>query len=191
MQKNIADLSREELLEIPGIGKDLADKIEEYLKTGKVASYEDLKKRFPKVLLISFLCQASVRKQQNSFTKTENKNIDELEKFAREHKLAGLPGIKEKTEENIIRGIEMLRRAKKGSRWEGSCRLPLILSNTSRKMRPVKKISIAGSLRRMKDTVKDIDILITSSSPHDVMKAFVHLPDVKEVLMHGPQNQAL
>ena len=67
--KNIADLSREELLEIPGIGKDLADKIEEYLKTGKVASYEDLKKRFPKVLLISFLCQASVRKQQNSFTK--------------------------------------------------------------------------------------------------------------------------
>ena len=57
--KTLADLSREELLEIPGIGKDLADKIEEYLKTGKVVSYEDLKKKFPKVLLNSFLCQAS------------------------------------------------------------------------------------------------------------------------------------
>ena len=67
--KNIADLTREELLEIPGIGKDLADKIQEYLKTGKVASYEDLKKKFPKAFLSSFPFQASAQKQQNSFTK--------------------------------------------------------------------------------------------------------------------------
>lgn len=190
--KNIADLSREELLEIPGIGKDLGDKIEEYLKTGKVASYEDLKKEVPECLA-ALLSVPSLGPKTAKLLheRLKIKNIDELEKFAREHKLAGLPGIKEKTEENIIRGIEMLRRGKERQPLGRVLPIASDIVEYLRKNAPVKKISVAGSLRRMKDTVRDIDILITSSSPHDVMKTFVHLPDVKEVLMHGPTKSSI
>lgn len=190
--KNIADLSREELLEIPGIGKDLADKIEEYLKTGKVASYDDLKKEVPEGLaeLLS-VPSLGPKTAKLLHERLKIKNIDDLEKFAREHKLAGLPGIKEKTEENIIRGIEMLRRGKERQPLGRVLPLASDIVEYLKKKAPVEKISVAGSLRRMKDTVRDIDILITSSSPHDVMKAFVHLPDAKEVLMQGATKSSI
>ncbi|MBA3060659.1 MAG: DNA polymerase/3'-5' exonuclease PolX [Nitrospirae bacterium] len=190
--KNIADLSREELLEIPGIGKDLADKIEEYLKTGKVTSYEDLKKEVPEGLaeLLS-VPSLGPKTAKLLHERLKIKNIDELEKFARDHKLAGLPGIKEKTEENIIRGIEMLRRGKERQPLGRVLPIASDIVEYLKKNAPVKKISVAGSLRRMKDTVRDIDILITSSNPHDVMKTFVHLPDVKEVLMQGPTKSSI
>ena len=190
--KNIADLTREELLEIPGIGKDLADKIEEYLKTGKIASYEDLKKEVPEGLsdLLS-VPSLGPKTAKLLHEKLKIKNIDELEKFAREHKLAGLPGIKEKTEENIIRGIEMLRRGKERQPLGRVLPIASAIVEYLRKNAPIKKISVAGSLRRIKDTVRDIDILITSSNPHDVMKTFLHLPDAKEVLMHGPTKSSI
>ncbi len=190
--KNIADLSREELLEIPGIGKDLADKIEEYLKTGKVASCEDLKKEVPEGLteLLS-VPSLGPKTAKLLHERLKIKNIDELEKFARDHKLAGLPGIKEKTEKNIIRGIEMLRKGKERQPLGRVLPLASDIVEYLRKNAPVKKISVAGSLRRMKDTVRDIDILITSSNPHDVMKTFVHLPGVKEVLMQGPTKSSI
>lgn len=190
--KNIADLSREELLEIPGIGKDLADKIQEYLKTGKIASYEDLKKEVPEGLadLLS-VPSLGPKTAKLLHERLKIKNIDELEKLAKEHKLAGLPGIKEKTEENIIRGIEMLRRGKERQPLGRVLPLASDIVEYLRKNAPVKKISVAGSLRRMKDTVRDIDILITSSNPYDVMKTFVHLPDVKEVLMQGPTKSSI
>jgi DNA polymerase (family 10) len=190
--KNIADLSREELLEIPGIGKDLADRIEEYLKTGKVASHEDLKKEVPESLA-ALLSVPSLGPKTAKLLheRLKIKNIDELEKFAREHKLAGLPGIKEKTEENIIRGIEMLRRGKERQPLGRVLPIASDIVEYLKKNPHVKKISIAGSLRRMKDTVRDIDILITSSNPYDVMKTFVHLPDAKEVLMHGPTKSSI
>ena len=190
--KNIADLSREELLEISGIGKDLADKIGEYLKTGKVASYEDLKKEVP-AGLAELLSVPSLGPKTAKLLheRLKIKNIDELEKLAREHKLSGLPGIKEKTEENIIRGIELLRRGKERQPLGRVLPLASVIVEYLKKNAPVKKISVAGSLRRMKDTVRDIDILITSSNPHDVMKTFVHLPDVKEVLMHGATKSSI
>ena len=121
LTKDVAALSREELLEIPGIGHDLAEKIEEYIKTEKVKSLEDIKKEVPEGLAALLSVPGLGPKTAKLlYEKLKIKNVDELEKLAREHKLSGLPGIKEKTEENILRGIEMLKGAKRDSRWEGS-----------------------------------------------------------------------
>jgi len=190
--RNMADLTRKELLEIPGIGKDLAEKIEEYLKTEKISSYEELKKEVPAGLseLLS-VPSLGPKTAKLLHEKLKIKNIDELEELAKKHKLSGLPGIKEKTEENILKGIEMLKRGKDRQPLGRVLPIAADIVEYLKKNAPVKKISMAGSLRRMKETIRDIDILITSENPHDVMKAFVHLPDIKEVLMHGPTKSSL
>ncbi|MEK7197279.1 MAG: helix-hairpin-helix domain-containing protein, partial [Nitrospirota bacterium] len=186
LTKDVAALSREELLEIPGIGHDLAEKIEEYIKTEKVKSLEDIKKEVPEGLAALLSVPGLGPKTAKLlYEKLKIKNVDELEKLAREHKLIGLPGIKEKTEENILRGIEMLKRGKERQPLGRVLPIAYEIIEHLGKATHVEKINIAGSLRRMKDTVKDIDILATSKNPYDVMKAFVHLPQVKEVLMHG------
>lgn len=192
LAKDVAELTKEDLIEIPGIGKDLAEKIEEYLKTGRIKSHEDLKKEVPEGLSVLLTVPSLGPKTAKLlYEKLKVKNIDQLETLAKKHKLAGLPGIKEKTEENILKGIEMLKRGKE--RHPLGMVLPIAndIADKLGKDPSVKKISVAGSLRRMKETVRDIDILVISSNPHDVMKTFVNLPGVKEVLMHGPTKSSI
>ena len=192
LTKDVAETLKGELIKIPGIGQDLAGKIEEYVRTGRLQFYEDLKKEVPEGLsLLLSVPSLGPKTAKLFFEKLKIKNLEDLERFAREHKLSGLPGIKEKTEENILKGIEMLKR--------GMERQPLgkvlpvandILKHLKSKA-PVEKLSIAGSIRRWKDTIKDIDVLATSQDPKAVMNAFVHLPHVKDVLMHGPTKSSV
>ena len=190
--KDVAGMSAKELREIPGIGQDLAGKIEEYAGTGKVQSYEDLKKEVPEGLGILLSVPGLGPKTAKLLSEQlKVKNLADLERFASEHKLSGLRGIKEKTEENILKGIAMLKRGME--RQPLGKMLPIatdILEQLKRKA-PVRKISIAGSIRRWKDTIKDIDILATSNDPKAVIQAFVHLPQVKDVLMQGPTKSSV
>jgi DNA polymerase (family 10) len=192
LTKDVAEIPKDELMKVPGIGQDLAGKIEEYVETGKLQFYEDLKKEVPESLsLLLSIPSLGPKTAKLLFEKLKVKDIETLEHLAREHKLSGLPGIKEKTEENILKGIEMLRR--------GMERQPLgkvlpvaddILQHIKSKA-PVKKLIIAGSIRRRKDTIKDIDILATSRDPRAVMTAFVRLPHVKSVVMQGPTKSSV
>ncbi len=192
LTRDVAETPKDELMKIPGIGQDLAGKIEEYVKTGRLQFYEDLKKEVPESLSVLLSVPGLGPKTAKLlFERLKVKDIETLEQLAREHKLIVLPGIKEKTEENILKGIEMLKR--------GMERQPLgkvllyandILKHLKKKA-PVKKLTIAGSIRRWKDTIKDIDILATSENPKEVMDIFVHLPHVKEVLMHGPTKSSV
>ncbi|MBI4690219.1 MAG: DNA polymerase/3'-5' exonuclease PolX [Nitrospirae bacterium] len=192
LAKDVAGISREELLKIPGIGHDLADKIGEYLKSGKVESYEELKKEVPEGLAALLMVPSLGPKTAKLlYERLKIKNIDELERFAREHKLSGLPGIKEKTEENILKGIEMVKRGKERQPLGRVLPAAFDIIEHLKQNAMVGKISVAGSLRRSKDTVRDIDILATSEKPDDVMRAFVHLPHVKEVLMKGPTKSSI
>jgi len=192
LTKDVAGISKEELMKIPGIGQDLAGKIEEYVKTGRLQFYEDLKKEVPEGLgVLLSVPGLGPKTAKLLFERLKVKDMENLEQLAREHKLIGLPGIKEKTEENILKGIEMLKR--------GMERQPLgkvlpyandILEHL-KKEAPMKKLTIAGSIRRWKDTIKDIDILATSENPKEVMDIFVHLPHVKDILMHGPTKSSV
>jgi DNA polymerase (family 10) len=192
LTRDVAETPKDELIKVPGIGQDLAGKIEEYVKTGRLQFYEDLKKEVPEGLsaLLS-VPSLGPKTAKLLFERLKIKDIETLEQLAREHKLIGLPGIKEKTEENILKGIEMLKRGME--RQPLGKVLPIandILEHLKRKA-PIKKLSLAGSLRRWKDTIKDIDILATSENPREAMNAFVHLPHVKDVLAHGPTKSSI
>ncbi len=192
LPKDVAHLSEKELIEIPGIGQDLAGKIERYISTGKIEGYEDLKKEVPEGLAVLLTVPGlGPKTAQLLSSKLHIKDIAELEALAREHRLSGLPGIKDKTEENILKGIEMIKRGKE--------RLPLgrvlpvanELLSLLREKAPLQGLALAGSLRRWKETIKDIDILATSGEPEKAMNAFVHLPMVKDVLMKGPTKSSV
>ena len=192
LTKDVGETPKDELLKVPGIGKDLAGKIEEFVKTGKMQAYEDLKQEVPGGLstLLS-VPGLGPKTAKLLYDKLKIKNLKDLERFACGHKLSGLPGIKGKTEENIIKGIEMLRRGMERQPLGKVLPVANDILEHLRKQAPVNNLSIAGSIRRWKDTIKDIDILATSRDPNGVMNAFVHLDHVKDVLMHGPTKSSV
>ncbi len=118
-------------------------------------------------------------------------NIQKLERVARAGSLQGLPGIKAKTEENILRGIEMLKRA--SGRMPLGLALPLAEEIVTRlsQVKGIQRIQYAGSLRRMKETVGDIDILAISTDPEKVMDAFVSLPIVQDIFAKGETKSSV
>lgn len=189
---NIGTLSHEDLLNISGIGQDLAGKIEEYIKTGKVHVYEELIEEIPEGLLdLLAVPGLGPKTLRVLYEKLKIKNLEDLEKMAIEHKLCKLPGIREKTEENILKGINMLKRGRERNPLGRVLPVALDIVEHLKKNAPVFKIDLAGSLRRWKDTIKDIDILAASDYPNDVMREFIRLPQVKEVLMRGTTKSSV
>lgn len=187
LTRDVEDLAKEGKLErLPGIGTDLASKIKEILGTGTLSLYEELKREIPPILL-SFLEIPGLgpKKVKVIYEKLGITSIEELEKACLQHKLAKLPGFGLKTEENILKGIKLFRE-KTGRRPLGEI-LPLAeeVVELIRKKAPIIEISIAGSIRRRKETVKDIDVLITSQKPKEVMQLVSELPLVEEVIAFG------
>ncbi|MEW6066803.1 MAG: DNA polymerase/3'-5' exonuclease PolX [Nitrospirota bacterium] len=192
LSKDVAETSKEELMKIPGIGADLAGKIEEYVKTGSLRFFEDIKKEVPEGLsMLLTVPSLGPKTAKLLFEKLKIKNLEELEHYAKEHKLSGLPGIKDKTEENILKGIEMLKRGRERQPLGKVLMIANDILEQLRKKAPVNKLSVAGSIRRWKDTIKDIDILATSKDPKAVMNAFVHLPNIKDIIMQGPTKSSV
>jgi DNA polymerase (family 10) len=189
------------LEEIPMIGKNLALKIEEYIKTGKIKEYEKLKKKLP----IDFTEMTrveglGVRKAKILYQELGIKSVKELEKAAKAHKIAPLFGFGEKTEKNILQGIEFLK-VDKGRVLLGFI-MPTIKEIISKlkSLKEVKQISIAGSARRMKETIGDVDILVASrperrGSPQEaadkIINFFVKLPGVEKVWAKGPTKSSV
>lgn len=183
---------RGELTEIPGIGEGSAEKIEEFLKTGTCKYYEDLKSKLPPGLTVLMsVPEVGPKTAMLLYEKLKVKTIEELEAAARAGKVRKLPRMGAKTEENILKGIALIRRTKE--------RLPIgqvlphaqELVETLRALKEVKQISVAGSLRRMKETIGDIDILVTSAKPERVMDVFTAFPKVKQVLAKGPTRSSV
>jgi DNA polymerase (family 10) len=183
---------RKELEKIPGVGKDLAGKIEEILNTGTCSHLEELKKEIPAGLIEMLAVPGLGPKTAKLFyDKLKIASVDELEEMARSHKLHGLPGIKEKTEENILKGIELLRQGRERSLLGTT--LPLVneIKERLKKLPEVKQISEAGSVRRKKETIRDIDILVISSDFQKVMKVFTTMPVAGDILAKGPTKSSI
>jgi DNA polymerase (family 10) len=180
------------LREIPSVGEGIALKIEEYIKTGKVSQLEELEKKLPPGLadLLS-VPGMGPKKAKQFFEKLKIRSIDDLEKAAREHKLCKLEGMGEKSEEKILKGIEFLKKGK--GKIPLGIALPLanFIIAELKKMKEIDKIAVAGSVRRGKETIRDIDILITSDSPDKVMDRFIKLDVVREVLAKGDTKSSI
>ena len=177
---------------IPGVGEGIAKKIEEFLTTGKLEYYEKLKETIPSgVIELLDISEVGPKTAKLLYEELGVDSIEKLEKAVRQHQIRDLPGMGEKSEDNILRGIELYKRRKE--RVLLGLALPLaeeIVKNLSR-LDETDKISIAGSLRRKKETIGDIDILVTSQKPEKIMKTFVSLPQVREVLAEGPTKSSV
>lgn len=185
--RNIYKKKGEEgLKEIPGVGMSIAEKIEEYLKTGRIKYYEEFKDKNP--INIGELAKVEglgAQKTKALFQQLGVKSVKDLEKAALSHKIASLPGFGEKTEKNILQGIEFLKKDK-GRFLLGEI-IPFVgeIVGRIKTVKGVKKIDTAGSVRRMKETIGDIDILVASSAPQRVVDFFVSQPEVEKIWGKG------
>jgi len=180
---------RKGLEKIPGVGESIADKIEEYIKKGKIKYYLKLKKELPvDILGLTSVEGVGPKIVKVLYQKLHITNIQELEKAAQEHKIRKLSHFGEQTEKNILKGIRFIRRSK-GRFLLGTAYYLAQDIIKKLKARPgVDKISIAGSLRRMKETIGDLDILITtknSKQAKKIMDFFVSLPGVMRIWDYG------
>jgi len=171
--------------EIPGIGEELAAKIAEYLATGKMEFYERLKMEVPLGLLqIVAIPSVGPKTAKQVYDLFQVQDVDQLDALARSGKLLTVPGFKQKTIDNIIRGIELVKR-QHGNHMLGRA-LP-VASEICRYLEPFAlRVTYGGSLRRMKDVVHDVDILAASADPEATKAAFLKMPLVVDVLAQGP-----
>jgi len=180
------------LEEIPGVGSDLADKIKEIVTSGKLKFLEELKKDIPQGLVDMLNIPGIGPKTAKLLHERLGINdVIMLERMAHAGKISNLPGIKEKTVENILRGIELLKRGQGRMDLKTATDVANFFVNQLKNIKELKKIDPAGSLRRMKETVRDIDILVSSTKPEKVMDYFTKLPEVKDVLAKGPTKSSI
>jgi len=191
---NIADLGRDlraiwregDLREIPGVGQALSKKLDELLSTGRLRYYEKLEEEVPAgVLSLLAIPDVGPKTVKLIWERLGILSVAEVERAAREGKLRQLPGLGEKSEQRILRGIELLHRRSEriplGTAWPVARELLAAL----RQVLGVRKATAAGSLRRMCATVGDLDLLVSSSSPAPVMQVFGQLPQVERVSLSG------
>ena len=174
------------LKKIPGVGESIAQKIEEYLKTGKIKYYEDYKKKYP-INLEELMGIEGVgpKRIKVLYEKLKIKNLNDLEKAAKAHKIAPLFGFGEKTEKNILEGIEFLKRSK--GRFLLGDILPKVkeVEQKLKSLKEVERVDVVGSIRRRKETIGDADFLVISKKPEKVMDFFTSLPGIVKIWGKG------
>lgn len=193
LPEDVAVLQKENRLgEVGGLGKTMQEKIAEYLETGKISAYEKLTKEIPE----SFLEMVEIpslgpKKAKLFYDKLGITSVAELEKAARSGRLLELPKIKQKTVDKILDGIRIVKAGQERMDLGTATRIAGEFVGDLKKLKEVKRIEVAGSLRRGRETVRDIDILVDSSDPKKVMDVFVHLPQVKSVNAHGDTKSSV
>ena len=191
LSRNVAELAAAEkgLDGIPGIGKDLADKIRTIVATKKLPLLEDMKKELPEGLSALMKVRGlGPKKIALLYKELKVASLEDLKRAATEGKIRELPGFSEKTEQAIL---EELGRSKAAG--HGPVRFKLAVAEQIvtplfedlRKAKGVEAIEIAGSFRRRAETVGDVDILVAAEKGRDVIDRFVHYDDVSKVLAEG------
>jgi len=183
---------KDKIAKLPGIGAGIAKKVTELLETGKLAYYEDLRKS-EYAPLTEFLKIPGMGPKHAKlvYDKLGINSAEELKKAAEAGKLRVLYGLGEKVEQNIIQGIQQLLKYKE--------RLPLAfiypralnIFEELKRHKEIRQITLAGSLRRMRETIADVDILASSDHAEEVMGAFVNLPQTEKVVARGNTKSSI
>ncbi len=180
------------LMELPGVGKSIAGHIEEYLKTHRIEKYDELKKKYPiDMAALTSIQGMGAKKAITLYRRLGIRNIDDLKKALSSHRIRKLEGFGEKSEEMIQKGLTLMESS--GGRMLLGDALP-VAEEIVRKLKEsglAREAMVAGSARRMRETVGDIDILVISGKQKEVMDFFTALPSVDTVLVSGPTKTSV
>jgi len=180
------------LSELPGVGKSIAEKIQEIVKTGKLKYHQELKAELPVDLYaLTQVEGVGPKTAKLLYDHLGVRTLEDLERAAREGLIRKIKGLGEKTEEKILRGLAEARRAEKRELLGYALPLARDLCRRLSATGLFKRLQPAGSLRRGKETVGDLDILAVSDRPEEAARAFVSLPEVEEVLAQGPKKSSV
>lgn len=187
----IEDLNQHQLIKLPGIGKSIAKKIDEINKTGNLTYWEDLKKECPidfeSLLAVEGIGPKTVKLLYQSL---KIKDLEDLEDMAKHREIRKLKGMNEKREAKILENIKY---TKKVTRNLLGNMLPLAneIKNDLKKLDKVVEVEIAGSIRRRKETIGDIDILVITDGPQEIMESFISMDNVDRVIAKGPTKSTV
>jgi len=172
--------------DIPGVGSGIARHIRDLLETGHFPEYDELKKKIPvRINELTAIEGVGPKTVRRLWKELGIRNLNDLEKAARKGRIRELEGFGNKSEERILRGIEFVKSA--SGRFVLGFVLPDLISleKTIGNFPEVDRVMLAGSVRRRRETVGDVDILVTSKQPGKVMKRFLRLPDIAHVYGKG------
>ncbi|TFF68236.1 DNA polymerase/3'-5' exonuclease PolX [Candidatus Thorarchaeota archaeon] len=183
---------RGELTDIPGIGKGIAEKIDSYLETGSIDELERLRKKVPiNVAELESIPGVGPKTIKLLYDELKIVDLDSLERAARAGKIVDLKGMGEKTVNQILEGIELVRsglgRTLLADALMAAERMGTHLSSQAK----VKKLTLAGSIRRRRETIGDVDILVDADDWESVVEAFVSLDDVEDIIVRGTTKTSI
>jgi len=187
IEEFVKKVGKEGLKNLPGVGESIAEKIIEFLKTGQIKELEELKKEVPvDIETLSSIEGVGPKTIYKLYKALGIRTLEDLEKACREHKIRRLPGFGAQSEEKILKGIEFFKQGSK--RFVLGFIIPIVesLVNYLKEHPDIKEVVPAGSYRRRKETVGDIDILAISKNPEKVMDYFVSFPEVEHIYAKGP-----
>lgn len=198
--RNIESLSRsieeihqeDELEEIDGVGENIAEKIAEYLETGEMEYYRELKEDLPvNIEALTAVEGLGPKKVRKIYQALEVTDLDELEEAAEKGEIAGIEGFGEKTQQKILDNIETARKGQERMLLGKAFPIAEKLRERLEKSGKFEEITVVGSFRRRKPTVGDIDILAASSEPEKAMEEFTGMEDVEDVLGMGETKSSV
>ena len=183
---------RDALTDIPGIGKGLSDVIKQYLETGEAEILTELRTRVPvRALELDSIPGVGPKTIKLVYDKLGVTDLESLERAANEGKLSNLPGLGEKTQTQIIEGIKVVRAGLERTLLADAMLAAEGIENALRKLKVIKKLEIAGSTRRRRETIGDLDILVVATDPEAVMVAFVKSDGVSSIQAQGPTKSSV
>jgi DNA polymerase (family 10) len=193
LEINLADIVKAgKLAEIQGIGTTLQEKITALVTSGSLPFYDDLKQKVPDGLLKMLrLPSMGPKKVKVLYDQLGIDNFDKLKAACQSGEVAKLKGFGEKTQQKILEGIDFLDQAGERVRIDQALPLALNMVEQLRSCPGVQRIELCGSLRRRKETINDIDILVSSNKAGPVMEAFVKLPGVIQVVARGETKSSV
>ena len=181
-----------QLSELPGIGKAIQEKITELVTTNRLIYLEELKASFPPRLTDLFKIPGlGPKKIKLLYEKLNIDSVEALEKACLEDRVAHIPTLGKKTQENILNRIAQRKLFSEKHRYGDVITLAEALVDSLRQCPAVIRVSMAGSFRRGKEIVKDLDLLASSPNPEAVMNYFVSLPQVMEIVNHGDTKSSI
>lgn len=180
------------LEEIPGVGKNIANKIVEYIETKNIKEYFKIKKLIPTSMYeLSKIPGLGPKRVKKLYEKLGIRTVEDLKKAVEEHKISKLENFGEKSEQNIVEALSVYKEQTQRRPLKQVLPIANKIKRRLEKLRGAVRVDVVGSIRRKKETIRDIDILAISKEPEFIMDYFTKMKEVKKVIAKGSTKSAI